>query len=358
MLPVRVWHAISSLMILVSASCADNGADGLNDHPGLSAAASTGGAASEERDGAELASATSTTGLLAAVGTNGLSAKPLPGTSARTVLDDELNEGENLFFTDDGRLFISGAEDIFEIKRAADGKFTKTDHFDEDCIVEGIVRHKNYLYGVCWRLNDLSGRAFLIAGELTERPVFRTIAELDKGTIPNGMTVDPEGRIYVTYSGTDQIARLTLAEPMRLQTAEIWTGSPGANGIKYLDGFMYVTLLNKALVSEFVRIRILPDGRADKPERLYQRALTVLDDIIPFDDGFIITDFLKGTLIFWDESRGVYAETPKQTFFGPTSLVQGRPPMFTERELIVAEKGTFLVRNEKRGDLLSKYLLP
>jgi hypothetical protein len=284
---------------------------------------------------------------------------PVPGRSARTVLHQELNEAENLFFTEDGRLFVSGGEDIYEIKRAPDGTFTKTDHFDEDCLVEGIVRSGQYLYGVCTLNNDDSQPSFLIAGELSAQPVFRTIAPLDAGSIPNGMTVDAEGRIYITETLTHQIVRVTLASPLEVKRTEVWAGDIlFVNGIKYLDHAMYVTMLDATLVSRFLRIPMLPDGSAGRPERLYARLLTVLDDIIVFDGGFIITDFLKGTLIFWDARRGAYAETPAQTFYGPTSLVQGQPPMFTERQLIVAEKGMYLVRDECDGDLLSAYQLP
>jgi hypothetical protein len=284
---------------------------------------------------------------------------PLPGHSARVVVHEEVNEAENLFFTDDGRLFVSGGEDIYEIERMSDGTFKKTDHFDEDCLVEGIVRSGQYLYGVCTRNNDDSLPAFLIAGELTAKPVFRTIAPLAAASGPNGVTVDPEGRIYITYSLTNQIARVTLASPLEVERSEIWADNLLlANGIKYQDQALYVTVLDATLVSRFLRIAVLPDGSAGWPEPLYARWLTVLNDSIAFEGGFILTDFLKGTLIFWDERRGAYAETPAGTFYGPTALAQGRPPMFNARQLIVAEKGTFLVRDEIDGDLVSSYQLP
>lgn len=285
---------------------------------------------------------------------------PLPGDSARTVLTRGVDEAENLFFTEDGRLFVSSAENIFEIKRGVGG-LIKTDHFDEDCVVEGIVRSENYLYGVCWTLDQrLNAQSFLIGGELTADPAFRIIATLDKGAVANGMTVDPEGRVYLTYTtSVGQIVRLNFSAPLKLQSTEIWASDlPNVNGIKYVDGSMYVTLLNDSLTSEFVRIPVLEDGSAGATQSLFQRWLTVFDDVLPFEGGFILTDFLKGTLIFWDPARGAYAETPSGTFHGPTSLARGRPPLFTERQLVVAEKGMFLIRGERNGDLLSMYQLP
>lgn len=281
----------------------------------------------------------------------------LPGQAARRVVDEQLNEAENLFFTEDGRLFVSGAEDIFEIHQRPDGTFTKSDHFAENCIVEGIVERQGYLYGGCWRLGD--PRTFLIAGELTADPVFKIIAPLESGGIPNGMTVDPEGRIYIADSLKNQIVRLTLGSPLKVARSEIWAANlPSVNGLKYVDGAIYATGLEITLQARFGRIPVLADGRAGAFESLLSRGVTVLDDIEPFEGGFIVTDFLKGTLLFWDAQRGLYAETPARTFYGPTSVALARGPMFGARQLIVAEKGNFLLRNESKGDLLSVYRLP
>ena len=127
--------------------------------------------------------------------------------------------------------------------------------------------------------------------------------------------------------------------------------------MKYVDGAIYTTRIDGSLVSHLDRIPLLSDGSAGKPQQLYSRALTVLDDIEPFAGGFVLTDFLAGTLIFWDEQRGVYGETPRSTFYGPSALAVGQPPMFTEQQLVVTEKGNFLILDERRGDLLSVYRL-
>jgi hypothetical protein len=283
----------------------------------------------------------------------------LPGRSSRRVLHEQVNEAENIDFTEDGRLFVSGGEDIVELSRAADGTFNRVDYFHEDCLVEGIVHSGRHLYGVCTDTADDRLPSYLIAGELTERPVLRRIASLQPAAVPNGMTVDSEGRIYITYWVVNQIVRVTLASPLELSGIEVWADNLSlVNGIKHVDNFMYVTTLDAALSSHLLRIPILPDGRAGEPQHLYERALTVFDDLLAFEGGLIVTDFLQGTLIFWEPSRGVYAETPAQTFFGPTSLAQGRPPMFNASQLIVAEKGALGVRDEVDGDLVSAYQLP
>lgn len=294
---------------------------------------------------------------LARAAPSGETSQALPGKVARTIVDQQVDEAENLFFTDDGRLFVSSNHDIFEFKQSPDGKFEKRDHFHEECVVEGIVESRGYLYGVCWRLKGLTLQSYFIAGELTRDPTFRIIADLEREGIPNGMTVDPAGRIYAADSINNEIVRWTLAAPLELAREEIWIRHAGVNGLKYVDGSIYTSRLDPSLVSYLDRIPMRSDGSAGTPERLYSRALTVLDDIEPFDGGFVITDFLAGTLIFWDPQRGVYGETPRKTFYGPSAVAIGQPPMFTERQLLVTEKGNFLILGETQGDLLSTYQL-
>lgn len=284
--------------------------------------------------------------------------RTFPGKAARTIVDQEANEAENLFFTDEGRLFVSANHDIYEYKRKADGTFTRTDHFhDDECVVEGIVESRGYLYGVCWKLKGLTLQSFFIAGELTADPTFRIVADLKREGIPNGMTVDPEGRIYAADSIKNEIIRWTLASPLELGREELWLSHQGVNGLKYVDGAIYTSRIDGSLVSHLDRIPMLSNGGAGKPQRLYSRALTVLDDIEPFEGGFVLTDFLAGTLIFWDEQRGVYGETPRGTFYGPSALAVGQAPMFTNKQLVVMEKGNFLILDERRGDLVSMYQL-
>jgi hypothetical protein len=285
----------------------------------------------------------------------------LPGSAARTVVHERVNEAENLFFTEDGRLFVSGSEDIYEIERTPDGQYTRTDYFDEECVVEGIVRQENYLYGVCWTLErDLSTRSFLVAGELTDKPRFRRILELDDGVVPNGMTFDSEGRLYVTYTTVaGQIVRFTFDAPTVVTRKEVWGSElSNVNGIKYHGGAMYITMLSPLLMGQFARVPLRADGSAGETEILYERWFTVLDDVLPFGEGFIISDFLNGTLIFWSPAQGVFAETPTGTFVGPTSIARGKPPMFDASQLLVPEKGTFLIRDEEDGDRLSSYQMP
>lgn len=376
MLVDRVSCTISSLALLAVTSCTSISADDGHPEPDAPAVEATDAPATRAALYARVAGARAEHGqevagpdapsepLLAAAlaEPSGPSLRGrAPGRRARKVVHEEVNEAENLFFTEDGRLFVSASEDIYEIKRSADGTFTKTDHFDGDCVVEGIVRRENYLYGVCWVMeSDLSIHTWLIGGEITDDPDFKIIGTLDDEVVPNGMTVDPEGRVYITYSAIEgRIVRLTFDEPLKVARKEIWAeGLPNVNGIKYLNGSMYVTQLDLSLTASFLQVPIRPDGSAGKPQKLLSRWFTVLDDILPFDDGFIITDFLAGTLVFWNPSRGVYAETPGSTFYGPSSLLRGQPPMFNDTQLLVAEKGNFGIRDEKDGDLLSVYQLP
>jgi len=129
---------------------------------------------------------------------------------------DQIPDAENQFFTDDGRLFVSGGENVFEIVRRADGSYDKLDTFHEACIVEGITHVGNYMYAVCTvAALPAYGDAYLLAGEITAtRPTesdidashvhpyitLQRIGTLQKFSIPNGLEADADGNLYLNGS--------------------------------------------------------------------------------------------------------------------------------------------------------------
>lgn len=280
--------------------------------------------------------------------------------ATRRTLVPDIPEAENLFFTPDGRLFVSGGENVFEIKRAVDGAWSKSDLFDENCLVEGITHSNGYLYGVCSMTDlDTFGDAYLLAGELTAEPHMKIIGRLDDLGIPNGMNTDSQGNLYTTYSGNGTIAKLVLSAPLELDRVEVWSKEdlPFANGLRFIDGYAYFTTLDDWLTGHFGRIPVLPDGSAGKAEHLFERDLTVLDDLGTFGDDLVIAGFSAGNLLFYRDGK-IVAETAESVFESPTSVAQGRPPMFREDQLLVTEKGLFGVRGETDGDRLSVFELP
>lgn len=282
------------------------------------------------------------------------------GPDARVTLVPDIPEAENLFFLPDGRLFVSGGENVFEISRDSAGRWTKTDLFHEPCLVEGITYSGRFLYGVCSRTDLASfGEAYLLAGELNQHPHLEIIGRLDDLGIPNGMASDANGALYTTYSGLGAIAKLVLSGPLHFERAEIWSRQelPGANGLRFAAGFAYFTALDvDGLAARFGRIPVLADGSAGSAEFLAERELTVFDDLAPYGDGFLIADYLAGSVLLWRDGK-IVAETPALTFAAPTAMALGKPPMFAPNQLLVTEKGIIFVSGEVDGDRLSVYEL-
>ena len=73
------------------------------------------------------------------------------GSESETIVDGVL-ESESLFFTADGRLFVSGGNGVYEIIQNGVGDYIKLDMFHENCLVEGIIQRYDYLYAVCSKL--------------------------------------------------------------------------------------------------------------------------------------------------------------------------------------------------------------
>lgn len=289
----------------------------------------------------------------------------------------DIPEAENLFFTENGRLFVSGGTNVFEIIQRQDGSYTKLNTFHEACTIEGITHVDNYLYAVCSITNEKStyGDSYLVAGEITPQIPDESVAaaspdhpymslhiigSLQKNAVPNGLEEGSEGELYVSYSGTGDIMRIRLSAPQTLANVEKWSTRKinFVNGLEWVGDDLYFTgMKDKSLASVFGRIHKNADGSASEPEILYERPYTLLDDITRYKDGILISDYMHGSLLYWREGYPVQ-ESARDIFFSPTSVAVGRTPMFADDALLVTEKGIIFKVDKNGGDRLSQFKSP
>lgn len=265
-------------------------------------------------------------------------------------------DAENLLFAPDGRLFVSGGQNVYEIKKAADGSFSATPLYAQQCGFTGLAIRDNILYAVgC--ANQL------LAAALTAAPALELIYEFTGMCIANGASFGPDGKLYVVdeplvsqaqpqncIPGDPKIVRLTLdpANPFAVSSQEVWVqGSPmgllflGVNNILRLpngltrDGNTFYGTDGGSVFS----VELLPDGSAGTVIPLFFEP-TAHDDLgLGGVDGLLISDFFKGRILLLSRQGNLLQETTPLTFTAVSSVRLGQPPMFEPTDILVTDKG-------------------
>lgn len=262
-------------------------------------------------------------------------------------------DAENILFTPEGRLFVSGGLNVYEITKMPDGQFIATPIADSECGFTGLVQKDNVLYAVC-------GDSRFFAGEITDTPVLTQIYTFEESMcIPNGATLGPDGKIYVVDEPLNpacvppdpRIVRLTIDpnDPFTVTDQETWLqGGPLGlfflnvdqqmrfpNGLDHKGNTFYST--DGGVVFS---VELLPDGTAGPPTAIFFEP-TAHDDLSVSNDGqsLLVSDFFQGRILQLSLDGELLQETDPLTFASVAAVAQARPPMFDPGDIIVAEKG-------------------
>jgi hypothetical protein len=262
-------------------------------------------------------------------------------------------DAENILFTAEGRLFVSGGLNVYEITKLPDESFIATPIADAECGFTGLVQRDNYLYAVC-------GDSRLFAGEITATPVLSQIYSFAENMcIPNGATLGADGKIYVVDEPLNpsclppdpRIVRITIdpQNPLNILEQETWLqgGALGLfflnidqtlrfpNGLAHIGNTFYST--DGGVVFS---VELLPDGTAGVPTALLFEP-TAHDDLSVADDqqSLLVTDFFQGKVLQLSLTGEVLQQTNPLTFSFPSAIQQARPPMFAADDILVTEKG-------------------
>lgn len=253
-------------------------------------------------------------------------------------------DAENLVFSPNGRLFVSGGQSVVEVAKNANG-FVPLTVSDGSCNFTGLTVARNTLYANC-------GDGSLWAGSLATIPTkIKRIYSYDGTSLINGLTSSADGLTLYAVDGplpsngppTPKIVKLALAptDPLKVNTQTIWLDLAGRfpNGIQRLGNVLYFTDSEIPNLGRLNSVQIRPDGSASVPSVLATLE-SLPDDFTVLADGFAISYFFTGQVVKYNFlGQKVDGFNPGTFSTGTSHVRQGQGPLFSSRDLLVTEKG-------------------
>lgn len=256
-----------------------------------------------------------------------------PACGARQLIVD-LPQLENIAYTSNGRLFVSGQQNLYEITRDSEGYQSRA-LFENAGGCSGLTEQRGHLYALC-----PGGLHAVALDDPQAQPVL--VSALSGFTLPNGLAAGADHRLYVAdgpIALDPKIVRLQLdpEDPLRLLNQEVWlrTLPEFPNGLAIRDGRLYTTLYVPPL-GTVAATDIAPDGSAGAIQRLALRG--ILDDLAVYGESLLIADFQNGALLQTDLDGTVLQQTGALSFMQPSSVEVAGPPLFDEPTVLATER--------------------
>lgn len=300
-------------------------------------------------------------------------------------------DAENQLLTADGRLIVSGGTGVFEIKAAAGGYSAEAATSEVSrCNHTGLAQIGGWVFTACqqrpWGLLGPPNNHLLAARLVAGQPLHFVQVEraspdpMDGLALPNGLAAAPNGRLLIAdynlflLAGVARVGldfagprpRITSFEPNWLSSAH---GIGHPNGVRVKGNELFVSDFSFVKRYQFDAAGNVPlqlplgAGRFVKNEVLVYQGLTVLDDVQPHCGGVIVTDFAGGRLVYMapngNDTNGMPTyrlalHSGLQSLQQPSSVLVGRGPLFSGRDVLVTEKGLLNEFNSDYGNKLSR----
>ncbi|MCP3924141.1 MAG: hypothetical protein GY714_16295 [Desulfobacterales bacterium] len=321
----------------------------------------------------------------------------LVGCIEKETVVDEVPDAENSVFTEKGRLFVTSGENVYEIKKSSDS-FYKDEIYEYEenekrVVFAGITQVKDKLFVVGGSFNPdcseppsfsdlLSGNIdrfyqmlsnmFLdikiFEADLTfTNTVLKPVYTLNSVIMPNGMTSDNEGNIYVVDMAPSPLGKIVKLNSDCLSCSEEIFANYNqnivlANGLTIYDNTMYFTdndARNPLNIKRYVKKLPLDYKNGEIAETIFDKTgPSIFDDLTNGElfglKGILVTDYFKGQLHFIPFNKKFRSRsTPVGSFKGPSSVSFGKGN-FDPDELIVTEKGIPFELRSSVGNKVTK----
>ena len=271
-----------------------------------------------------------------------------------------VSDAENSLITSDGRLFVTGSFNLYEITKNGDGTFENHPVLDENFYFGGIDEYQGFLYtlrsGKGLNIMLKPDPALVIAPLSAITPDACPLSAVDLFTeiplsgmsLPNGLAIDARGNLFISDTMGGKIHRFTIS-PDDPETVEgpydcDLSGLMSPNGLAVDGSTLYFTDLGSVKKAE-----ILADGSLGPAKTLFSGRI-MLDDLAVFQGTLVVCDYAGGTLFQLSNQGKILRETKVATFAFPSSVNIGSGPMFETGDMVVTEKGVLYEPNSSFGN--------
>jgi len=270
--------------------------------------------------------------------------------TTRQLMASGLNAPENGIQTSNGRRFVSSNGAAYEMKYSGSAWSATPitakylDNSNPGCYFLGMTEMYGYVYVVGnENIADAGSTKHLFVINIkAATPVLTEIFRFNVVAMPNGMTSDGSGYLYLADNGplfqSGFIYRLKVPGSAPTTVSEMksiysYTGLK-PNGIKYKSGKLYISLDPGAYVgtSELQSFTVTGGGLTGKT--VIYKTSNLIDDFIVVSDGFVIAEYL-GSAIYHVNKTG--AKLHSATFSMPTSITFLSGANVTCGDLMVTE---------------------
>lgn len=269
-------------------------------------------------------------------------------------------DAENSLITSEGRLFVSGSFNLYEITKNEDGIFENHRLVEDDYYFMGLDEYKGSLYALRTGkgLNAmLKPEPALVIGDLSAinpsdeaRPsedIFTEIPLPDMA-MPNGLTIDSQGHIFISDTMGGKIVRFDISEDDPTNVDGPYdcglTGLMAPNGLVVDGSYLYITDVGSVKKAEILK------GGSLGPMKTLFSGRVYLDDLTVFQGTLVVCDYMSGTIFQLSAQGKILRETKLETFAFPSSVNIAHGPMFETGDIVVTEKGVLYEPNTSFGN--------